>query len=119
MVGRNNATPVIIPGKLWINKHFLSSSKDEDSCNEFNSKFNCTKCDIDKHRILLSLPPSECTCESGWYDPGVEECKQCHYSWFIIQFITLLIVLIMSKIVVHKKMMQIIVLNVTKQRGEL
>ena len=56
---------------------FFSSHKADDynSCNVENNKLNCTICDGDKNRVLLSGSPSECVCPNGWYDPGIEQCK--------------------------------------------
>lgn len=70
----------------FIIKNF-SSREVFDSCNEVGEA-DCTICDSSKNRILLSAPdPSKCICEIGWYDPGVEECKMCHYSWLLFKYL--------------------------------
>ena len=44
-----------------------------------NSKNNCTICDDNKQRILLSISPSKCICKDGYFDDGIEEeCKMCY-----------------------------------------
>ena len=71
---------------LFLQIHFsLSSHKngDYDSCNVANDKNNCTICDSNKYRVLKSTAPSECVCFDGYFDAGIEECKPCHYSWFL------------------------------------
>ena len=58
-----------------------SSHKNNDfnSCNMENSKNNCTICDDNKQRILLSISPSKCICKDGYFDDGIEEeCKMCY-----------------------------------------
>ena len=42
-------------------------------------KNNCTICDDNKQRILLSISPSKCICKDGYFDDGIgEECKMCY-----------------------------------------
>lgn len=53
-------------------------------------------------------------CAIGWYDPGVELCKICHYSWLNYSFKTIIKVLMpkMIIIVVVQKIIQIFVKSV-------
>ena len=104
---------VIILGKMKIQNYlifFISSNNanDRDACDTEDTRNRCTKCDSDKHRILLGVSPSECKCEYGWYDDGSNElCKKCHYSWLIKSLLYNIIVAlkVLMIVVIQKKML--------------
>ena len=103
---------VIILGKekkqlFFISSHYVS---DYNVCNLEDDRTSCLKCNSDYYRVLLSAAPSECKCNYGRYDDGVNEfCKKCHYSWFKLIYIYLSIYIsvpLQSMIaVIQKKML--------------